>query len=124
MSPERILELSSQYGILNVVLILTLFFLASLVLYILKQSREREVEQAKQNDIRDNRWCILVEKIEERTAERHLANQSAMAKLEEADRRQREEHEEILRNQKAGQDQHQAIANLLNQLIIKVKCGA
>lgn len=125
MAPEKALELASQYGILNVVLILVLFFLGALVIYVIKQGREREIDQAKQNAIREERLITLLQKDlkenDERTNERHENNLKAMAKLEEADRRQREEHETIILNQKSCSDQHHNISILLESLLTKIK---
>lgn len=121
MTPEKALELASQFGIVNVVLILALFFSFWLVFYVLREGRSREKEQAQANKERDERWAVLYEKLELRTDERHLRNQEAMSKLAEADRRQREEHEVILSNQKIMTEQHRQIATLLENLLLKAK---
>lgn len=110
---KEALELSQQYGIIAVVFFLMAFFLGGLIIYVLKQNERRE-----------NRYFDLVENkmasIEERTNERHEINQKALTSLAEADRRQREEHEVFLMNQKAGADQHQKISALLNELLMWV----
>lgn len=77
---------------------------------------------------RENKLFDLIEKklkdSEDRTNERHIANQSAMAILAEADRRQREEHVLILKNQEASDVQHKQISSLLDTLITKLKFNA
>ena len=86
------------------------FFLGGLVLYVLRQNERRE-----------KNYFDLVETTfrssEEKTIERHLANQAAMMVLAEADRRQREEHEVMLRNQKSASEEHAKISEILNNLL-------
>ena len=121
MTPEKALELASQYGILNVVLILVLFFLAWLVYYVITNEREREKEKNAESERRDERWSLLVEKLDNRTNERHEDNQKAMVKLEEADRKQREEHEQILRNQSEKMRQLEKISGILDSISARMK---
>lgn len=121
MTPEKALELASQYGILNVVLILVLFFLAWLVYYVITNEREREKEKNAESERRDERWSLLVEKLDNRTNERHENNQKAMVKLEEADRKQREEHEQILRNQSEKMRQLEKISGILDSISARMK---
>ena len=121
MTPEKALELASQYGILNVVLILVLFFLAWLVYYVITNEREREKEKNAESERRDERWSLLVEKLDNRTNERHENNQKAMVKLEEADRKQIEEHEQILRNQSEKMRQLEKISGILDSISARMK---
>lgn len=121
MTPEKALELASQYGILNVVLILVLFFLAWLVYYVITNEREREKEKNAESERRDERWSLLVEKLDNRTNERHENNQKAMVKLEESDRKQREEHEQILRNQSEKMRQLEKISGILDSISARMK---
>lgn len=111
---QKALELSSQYGIVAVAFFLMAIFLGSLVFYVLRQNERRE-----------NLYFALVTKeikdIEISTAKRHDENQVAMSKLAEADRRQRDEHEKILENQKTCVDQHQKISNLLDTLLNRIQ---
>lgn len=110
---EKALELSSQYGVVAVTFFLMAFFLAGLIIYVLKQNERRE-----------NKYFDLVEDklkaIEHQTNERYLINQKAMSDLAEAARRQREEHDTILSNQKMCVEQHQKISNLLDSLLTKL----
>lgn len=117
---EEALKLSQKYGIDNFVLILTLFFMAGLIIYVLRQSRQREVEQAKENARRDERWSTLIEKIEVRSNERHDANQKALALLAEADRRQREEHDAFLKEQRESNRQKEVIVRILDKICLKL----
>ena len=121
MTPEKILELASQYGIINVVLVLVLSFLAWLVYYVITNEREREKEKNAESERRDERWSLLVEKLDNRTNERHENNQKAMVKLEEADRKQREEHEQILRNQSEKMRQLEKISGILDSISARMK---
>lgn len=119
-STEEILRLSQQYGILNVVLILVLFFLGGLVVYVLKQSRQREIDQSKENARRDERWALLIEKIESRSNERHEANLKAMSILAEEDRRQREEHDAFIKEQRESNRQKELIVRILDKICLKL----
>ena len=121
MTPEKALELASQYGIVNVVLVFVLSFLAWLVYYVITNEREREKEKNAESERRDERWSLLVEKLDNRTNERHENNQKAMVKLEEADRKQREEHEQILRNQSEKMRQLEKISGILDSISARMK---
>ena len=121
MTPEKILELASQYGIINVVLVLVLSFLAWLVYYVITNEREREKEKNAASERSDQRWSVLVEKLDNRTNERHDLNMKAMAKLEEADHRQREEHEQILRNQAEKMRHLEKISGILDSISARLK---
>ena len=128
MTPEKALELSNQYGVATVILFIVVFYLGGLVWYIFKQSREREVEQAAVNAKREERLANLIEihlkSSEEKTTERHVANQASMAVLAEADRRQREEHVQILENQKACEKQHESIMKILDGMLLRLNLKA
>lgn len=117
---EEALKMSEHYGIQNVVLIIVLFFMGGLIIYVLKQSREREIEQSKENARRDERFAVLIERIEEKTNERHDINQKAMSVLSEAERRQREEHEVIMRVQAESVKQRETIARILERILYKL----
>lgn len=121
MTPEKALELASQYGIVNVVLVFVLSFLAWLVYYVITNEREREKEKNAESERRDERWSLLVEKLDNRTNERHENNQKAMVKLEEADRKQIEEHEQILRNQSEKMRQLEKISGILDSISARMK---
>lgn len=121
MTPEKALELASQYGIVNVVLVFVLSFLAWLVYYVITNEREREKEKNAESERRDERWSLLVEKLDNRTNERHENNQKAMVKLEESDRKQREEHEQILRNQSEKMRQLEKISGILDSISARMK---
>lgn len=121
MTPEKALELASQYGIVNVVLVFVLSFLAWLVYYVITNEREREKEKNAESERRDERWSLLVEKLDNRTNERHENNQKAMVKLEEADRKQREEHEQILRNQSEKMRHLEKISGILDSISARMK---
>lgn len=123
MTPEKALELASQYGIVNVVLVFVLSFLAWLVYYVITNEREREKEKNAESERRDERWSLLVEKLDNRTNERHENNQKAMAKLEEADRKQREEHEQILRNQAEKMRHLEKISGILDSISARMKAN-
>lgn len=121
MTPEKALELASQYGIVNVVLVFVLSFLAWLVYYVITNEREREKEKNAESERRDQRWSVLVERLDNRSNERHETNQKAMAKLEEADRKQREEHEQILRNQSEKMRHLEKISGILDSISARMK---
>lgn len=113
MSPEKALELASQYGILNVVLILILFFFAGFILYVmrLQERRENKLFDFMEKDFKGH---------EQKETERHMVITAALTLITEADKRQRDEHDVMLRNQKEGHEQHQRITSLLDSLIGKV----
>lgn len=119
----KALELSHQYGITAVVLFVVVFFLAYLIIYVLKENRAREKEQSLLNVAREERLAKLIEvhinAIESKTNERHIENQKAMATLAEADRRQREEHEVMIRLQRDSEDQHKKIALILERIMTR-----
>lgn len=117
---EEILKLSQQYGILNVVLIIVLFFMGGLIIYVLRQSREREIEQAKENMRRDDRWASLIERMEEKANERHDSNQKSMNILSEADRRQREEHDVFMKQLIEYGKHREVIIRILDKISLRL----
>lgn len=125
MDPTKALELSSQYGVAAVILFIVVFYLGGLIYYVLKQNREREKEQSAMNKEREERLAKIIEvhiqAVEDKTNERHLSNQQAMAILAEADRRQREEHETMIKLQNTSEKQHETIARILERILTKLK---
>lgn len=120
MTPDKAIELSSQYGVSTVILFIVTFYLGGLVWFIFKQSRERELEQVKINKEREDMLYKLVEVTlksnEDKTNERHLSNLAAMNTLAEADRRQREEHEKIIHGQLDFFNESKKITDILKEI--------
>ena len=127
MDLTETLKLSNQYGVATVILFIIVFYLGGLIYYILKQNRQREIEQAAMNAKREERLANLIEvhlkSSEDKTNERHLVNQQSMATLAEADRRQREEHAMMFQNQKESEKQHERIAKILDSILMKLSIG-
>ncbi len=125
MDPKTALELSNQYGVAAVILFIVVFYLGGLIYYVLKQNREREKEQNLLNAKREERLALLIEvhlaAMETKVNERHVQNQAAMAVLSEADRRQREEHEMMLRIQKEIEQQNTYTAKILERIMNTLK---
>lgn len=130
---SKAVELSAQYGVTTVVLFIVVFYLGGLVWYIIRQGYQREKEQtarekdqAVRNEKREERLASLIEihlaNNEQKSNERHLSHLIALGKLEEADRRQREEHEEILRCQKDTQKQHEYLIRIMSGILDRLNC--
>lgn len=117
---EETLKMTQQYGIQNVVFIIVLFFMGGLIIYVLKQSRQREIDQSRENARRDERWALLIEKMESRSNERHEANVKAMSVLAEEDRRQREDHAEFIKEQRESNRQKELIVRILDKICLKL----
>lgn len=124
MGPEQALAATKDYGLIAVVMILLAFFLGWLVVYVLRQNREREKSMMMQNEEREKRLAGLIEihitGMETKQNERHLQNRESIAELKEAAKRGREEHEMFLKNQQVFINESTKVTNLLDKMLTKM----
>ncbi len=128
MDPAKALEASAVYGINNVMLILISFFLAGLVIYIVKQSERREIKLLELNEKREQRLADIINKdIKQVTLsleEHDKRSSAAIAMITEAHKYVRAEHESMIQSQEkmlAAQIQHSLLLSNLSERIQGMK---
>lgn len=117
MDPSKALEASAIYGINNVMLILISFFLAGLIIYILKQSDRREIKQLELNEKRELRLAEIINKDIKQTTtlleEHDKKTSAAIAMITEAQKYVRIEHQSMMQGQ---QEQTKILSHLSDKL--------
>lgn len=109
MDPAKAIEATATYGVSTVMLILVSFFLAGLVIYILKQNERRENRLAGliEKDLQQN--TMLIQEHDKKSA-------AAIAMITEANKYIRLEHDAMMGAQKNMQESQEEHTKVLSHL--------